>query len=75
MALHSFILRQTEDTLVLGLVEKPFVQRKKYAAITRNYQRILYQKPLRLEIQLVSDSKRTKMTPAAYRHKVYQHRE
>lgn len=73
MALHSFILRQTEDTLVLGLVEK-----KSHLSKEKNTQQLqeiiseFYQKPLRLEIQLVSDRQEDKMTPAAYRHKVYQ---
>lgn len=73
MALHSFILQQTEDTLVLGLAEK-----KSHLFKEKNTQQLqqiiseFYQKPLRLEIQLVSDGQEDKMTPAAYRHKVYQ---
>ncbi|MCI7478980.1 MAG: DNA polymerase III subunit gamma/tau [[Pasteurella] aerogenes] len=73
MALHSFILQQTEDTLVLGLAEK-----KSHLFKEKNTQQLqqiiseFYQKPLRLDIQLVSDAQEEKMTPAAYRHKVYQ---
>lgn len=73
MALHSFILQQTEDTLVLGLAEK-----KSHLFKEKNTQQLqqiiseFYHKPLRLDIQLVSDAQEEKMTPAAYRHKVYQ---